>query len=113
LVPRVTYGLKTAIGGAMTGFRDAVQWETVAGDKVTVDDITVTPQSQALVIRWPNGGFVWNRPVAVLVEREGETKRVPITDVTLVARLALFGLGLAFTILTIGLSMKRRRDGDE
>ena len=44
---------------------DVFQWQTISGDPTTVGDVTVTPQSQALTIRWPYGGAVWNRPTAV------------------------------------------------
>jgi hypothetical protein len=48
---------------------------------VTVHDVTVTP-SRELVVRWPKSGLVWNRPTAVLVEQDGQTRRIPIVDVT-------------------------------
>ena len=38
---------------------------------VTVGDVTVTPLARALVVRLPQGGFVWNRPTALTVERAG------------------------------------------
>ena len=57
----------------MSKLKDRIQWQAVSGEEVTVGDVTLTPQSQALTIRWPNGGFVWNRPVSVLVERGGQT----------------------------------------
>ncbi len=83
--------------------------KTRSGEPVTVGDIRLTPQSQALTIRWPNGGFVWNRPVAVVVERGDESERIPIVDVTLVAQVALLALGAAFAITTIVLSAIQRR----
>lgn len=96
----------------MMGFRDMIQWQTVSGDSVTVDGVTVTPQSQALTIRWPNGGFVWNRPVAVLVN-EGETmERINITDVNLIVRLGLLGLGLCLSAVFL-LSGRIRREPNE
>jgi hypothetical protein len=60
----------------MVGSREA--W----AEPLTVGDVTVTPRSRALVVRWPKGGFVWNRPTAVLVERDGQARRIPIVDVT-------------------------------
>lgn len=74
--------------------KDTFKWQTTSGDKVTVGDVTVTPQSQALTIRWPNGGLVWNRPGAILVERGEQTERIPIVDVTRIAQLGLLGLSL-------------------
>lgn len=94
----------------MSKFKDVVRWQTISGEQVTIGDVTLTPQSQALTLRWPNGGFVWNRPVAVLVERGGQTERVPVVDVTRIAQLTLLGLGLIFSMVTVILSIRKRRD---
>lgn len=84
---------------------------TFSGDRVTIGGTTVTPQSQALTIRWPYGGFVWNRPVAVLVERDGRTERIPIVDVTHMAQIGLLALGLVFSLVTLVLSAQGRKEG--
>jgi len=94
----------------MSKFKDVVRWQTISGEQVTIGDVTLTPQSQALTLHWPNGGFVWNRPVAVLVERGGQTERVPVVDVTRIAQLTLLGLGLIFSMVTVILSIRKRRD---
>ena len=86
------------------------QLQTHSGEAVSVGDATVTPQSQALILRWPNGGFVWNRPLAILVERDGDKERIPIVDVTLVAQAALLGLTVAFSVGILMLSALRRRE---
>ena len=62
---------------------------------VTVGDVTVTPRARALVVRLPQGGFVWNRPTAVTVERAGAVRRVPVVDVTRLLQLALLALSAA------------------
>jgi hypothetical protein len=80
----------------VAGMRDLIQLHTFAGEPTTTGDITVTPQCKALSIHWPRGGLVWNRPVAVLVERDGQTRRVPIVDVTRAVQLALWGLSFVF-----------------
>ena len=97
----------------MSKLKDLVQWQTVSGEAVRVGDIALTPQSQALTIRLPKGGFVWNRPVAVLVERDGQMERVPVVDVTRIAQLTLLGLGFVFFAVTLMLSVRKRRDGNE
>jgi hypothetical protein len=94
----------------MAQLKKVLQWQTLSGDKATIGDVTVTPQSQALTVRWPNGGLVWSRPAAVLVERGEQTERVPIVDVTRIAQLGLFGLSLVFIVMTIVLSARRRRE---
>jgi len=75
------------------------QWQTTSGNPVTVGAVTVTPQSQALTIRRSFGGLVWNRPSAVLVERDGHVERLPIRDVTRVVQLALLGFSVVFLIV--------------
>ena len=77
--------------------------------RFTVGDLSVTPQSQALVVRFPFGGYVWNRPVALRVERNGQEQVVPILNVTLVMRLAMLGVALVFAGSTLIISALRRR----
>ena len=79
------------------------QWDTVSGEPVAVDGMTVTPESQALTFRWPgrSGGYVWNRPVAVLVERGESVERVPIVDLTRLAQLGIFILGVALAMVVL------------
>jgi hypothetical protein len=89
---------------------DIIKWQTVAGEAVTVGDVTVVPQSQALTLRWGHyGGLVWNRPVAVLVERGGQTERIPIVDVTRAVQLGLLGFCLIFCMVAFVVSTQRRR----
>jgi len=65
-----------------------------SAEPVTVDDVTVTPRSRALVVRLPWGGFVWNRPTAVLVEQDGQARRITIVDVTRILQVGLLGLAV-------------------
>jgi hypothetical protein len=97
----------------MSRLSEKIQWQTVSGEEVTVGDVTLKPQSQALTVRWPNGGFVWNRPVAVLVERGGQTERIPVVDVTRIAQLTLLGLGFVLSIAALMLSIRQRRNRNE
>jgi len=82
--------------------------KTFSGDAVTIGNVTITPQAQALTICWPNGGFVWNRPAAILIERGEDTKRIPIVDVTGVAQWGLLGLSLVFLMAGLLLSVRQR-----
>jgi hypothetical protein len=88
--------------------KDFIQLQTTSGDPQTIGDATITPQSQALIVRFPFGGFVWNRPVAVLVDRNGQTERIPIVDVTRIAQLSVLGLTLAFSIIIAAFAARRR-----
>ena len=81
--------------------KDVFQVQTVSGQPVTVDSVTVTPQSQALIVRLPIGGFVWNRPTAILVERDEAAKRFPIVDITRIFQLLLLGFSLALSIVSL------------
>ncbi len=66
----------------MTENSKIVQFKTLQGNPIQVGDRLITPQSQALKIRFSRWGFVWNRPVAILVEQEGNVKRIPVVDIT-------------------------------
>ena len=96
----------------MTRLKDIVQWQTVSGHPVTVGDVSVTPQSQALTVRLPFGGFVWNRPVAVWVE-QGEShhvERIPVVDVTRVIQLGLLGFSLLFSMAMMAKFARRKEE---
>jgi hypothetical protein len=91
--------------------KDYVQYQLETGSPTTVGEATLTPQSQVLTVRWPNGGWVWNRPVAVLVEQDGESERLPIVDVTRMAQIGLIAFAFFFAVLTllVRLGTKRRK----
>lgn len=94
----------------MAGLRDMIQLKTITGDALTIGDVRVSSQSRVLIVRWPNGGLVWNRPVAVLVERGDETRRVPVVDATRMAQLGLMGLTILFAFLLRTLSARHKGD---
>lgn len=81
------------------------QLEIQDGQPVTVGGRTVTPQAQVLSLRLPwdrravAGGFVWNRPVAVVVEENGRSQRLPILDVTRMIMLAVAVVSTAVALL--------------
>jgi hypothetical protein len=66
-----------------------LRYALVDGEPVSVGGTRVTPRARVLEIRWPGGGLVWNRPVGVTVERDGQTTRMSIVDATRVAQLVL------------------------
>jgi hypothetical protein len=88
----------------MSGAREA------SAEPVTVDDVTVTPRSRALVVRLPRGGLVWNRPTAVLVEQDGQVRRIPIIDVTRIVQAGLLGLAVLTASVSV-LGFRRRTGG--
>lgn len=87
--------------------QDLISWESQSGVPVQVDDLTVTPQSQALTIQAPFGGFVWNRPSAVTVEENGRIEHHPIPDVTRMALISFFAITITFNLLLF--IFRRRR----
>jgi hypothetical protein len=49
----------------MRSVMDMLRAREASAAPVTVDGVTVTPRSRALVVRLPKGGLVWHRPTAV------------------------------------------------
>lgn len=94
----------------MTQEQDRFKWQRMSGETVTVGEVTVTPQSRALTARWSRGGWVWNRPIAILVERGEKEERIPIVDVTRMAQLGLYGLSLVFAVLGLLMWMASREE---
>jgi hypothetical protein len=99
----------------MAGLSEMVRWQRMEGEPTTVGELTITPESQALMVRWPGrwqGGYVWNRPVAVLVERDGQQERIPIVDVTRVARLGLLLSSAALAFIMMVISGRRKEQSE-
>ena len=91
----------------MNQLNDFIQVQTAMGETVRVGDIEVTPESQAVMVRWPFGGMVWNRPAAVVVQRDDVKERIPIVDVTRVIQLGFWGLSAFFALVAFAVSMCR------
>jgi len=81
-----------------------------SAEPVTVHDVTVTPRSRALVVRLPKGGLVWNRPTAVLLEQNGQARRIPIVDITRILQVGLLGLAVLTASASL-LGCRRRTEG--
>jgi uncharacterized spore protein YtfJ len=81
--------------------KDLLQVQTVSGQKVAVESLTVTPQSQVLIVRLPIGACVWNRPIAILVEQNGTAQRLPVVDITRILQLGLLGFSLVLSIVSL------------
>jgi hypothetical protein len=90
--------------------RWSVHWQKRHAAPVVLNGVTVTPEARALVVRLPFGGFVWNHPAALLVERAGQTERVVIGDVTLMAQIAILML-TAVALVVSGLWFSSKRPG--
>ena len=70
-----------------------------SGDLFTAGEVTVTPVSRVLTVRWPSGAWVWNRPVSIEVRRGGHTERIALVDVTRLIQLSLLGLAVIFFVV--------------
>ena len=78
------------------------------GNPVTTAHGQFTPIARAVRLRWPGGGFTWNRAVAVEVFQDQELRRLPVRDATsrIIAAIALSGLLVVATLASI---LRRRR----
>ena len=83
----------------MERLRQYIQWRRFSGEPVTTGDVVVTPESQALIVRFPFGGFVWNRPVSVRVEDASGVSQIPVPDITRYAQWSLFAASAVLTLL--------------
>jgi hypothetical protein len=90
----------------MERLRQYIQWRRFSGKSVARDDVVVTPESQALIVRFPFGGFVWNRPVSVRVEDSNGVIQIPVPDVTRYVQWSLFAVS---AILTFSVWLVRRK----
>lgn len=50
---------------------------------------TLSGESLVIEVRWRGGGFVWNAPLAIHVQRRGRTMRYPVVDGVRVVQLTL------------------------
>jgi len=76
-----------------------IRFETSNSPPIIAGGRKIILQSRALRIRLPFGGFVWNRPSAVLTQTtEGHNYVTMVQDVTRIAQALIFALGFADAI---------------
>lgn len=92
----------------MSSWKPSVKWGTQTGQPINRPIGTITPISWALQVIFPNGGFVWNRPVALEIDQNGQVQRITIVDVTRITILVMAGLGLGVTLGAFLLTLARR-----
>ena len=83
-----------------------IQVQTEVGNPIEIrrsDNVmaTVTPHTKAIMLKFPSGALVWNRPIAVEVYDGQNRQRLSIPDITRTVQLALIGLILLFTGITL------------
>src|SRR5215472_15728639 len=99
-----------AKGVDMRGSNDLVQWQKASVRSLVVHDLTLTPQSQVLTVRFPWGAFIWHRPTAVQVEQNGRVEMLPIVDLTRLIQLGLVGLGVVVITVISFVQLARRKE---
>lgn len=90
--------------------KDVIVWKSESGNPLTVHGMTVTPQSRVLRVQLPFGGFVWNRPSAVLVQHNGRQEHIPIIDITRSVTISLLGATVLLWLLIARLTGEKQRD---
>ena len=75
-----------------------IQRETRPGNPIIAGERMITPQSQFVMVRFPFGGFVWNRPTAVVVTENNQTQTIPITDPTRLALWTFTGISVIVSL---------------
>jgi hypothetical protein len=79
------------------------------GKVIEWGNVMLTPQSQSLVIGRGPGMFIWNRPLAVILEQDGKLERIPIFDITRIAQLGIFLVGITVSIIGFFRIVKKGR----
>ena len=82
----------------MGKLRELLSIKTTSGDPVKLNDYTLTPQSQTVILGGSTRGIIWNRPLAVVVEQDGTIKRLPVIDLTRLIQVGLLLTGVIGTI---------------
>lgn len=79
-----------------------IEREIRSGEAQHIGDYEITPQTNVFLVRLPrrHGGFIWNRPRAVIVRTvDGEESILPVQDVTRNIIWAMLAGGLVGAIL--------------
>ncbi len=84
----------------MGNLQDFFRWHTYTTEPTIINKQIIQLESQALSINLPFGGYVWNRPTAVLVGQPGNPTRIPINDPTRTALFAFTGIALLITLFS-------------
>src|SRR5215470_2869137 len=94
----------------MRRFSDLVHWHKASGQPVVVQGLTLTPQSQVLIVLFPWGAWVWHRPAVIQMERNGRVEQLPIIDLTRLIQLGCVGLGVVIITIVSFVRFARRKE---
>ena len=67
----------------------------------------ITPIGRVWHLQWPGGGLIWHRPIAIEVQQEGKTARLPIYDATRRVTLALLAGQIIGILIVFWMQRKR------
>lgn len=94
-------------------------WRTHAAPTAQIGSHTVTPIAQLIGVRWPgiggiSVGWLWQFPLAVEVETDGDYQRLPIPNLTrtvlwLLYTLTAIAIGFSILILWRRRSLSRNK----
>ncbi|MFN2189588.1 MAG: hypothetical protein ACK2T3_12565 [Candidatus Promineifilaceae bacterium] len=91
----------------MEKIRKILHVETLMGEPIQAGEMVITPVSQAVILKIPHFGAVWNRPHQIRIT-EGESKTsVQIVNITRIAQIAIYGLGAVLLAAMLALSRRR------
>ncbi len=77
-------------------FKPHIAYETHVTEPLAAGSRQIVVQSRVLRLDLePFGGFIWNRPSAVLVRDADGEQTVPVRDVTRLVQIALLSVGAA------------------
>lgn len=80
--------------------------EEHTGENIRSGDLVITPISKVLKIKPTgfSGGLIWNRPIAIRVQRGAEERVLAIPDITrqVILTLALFSIVFAVIATSFG-----------
>ena len=75
-----------------------MRWYSVSADPLHVGSATVTPFARVLSIGGSRGGFAWQFPTHVRIERADRVEVLPIVDISRIAIYALYALAAVLFI---------------
>jgi hypothetical protein len=67
-----------------------------------VGDLTLVLRSRSVVVTTASWGWVWNRPIAVLVQGRKNTYQHPLVDMTKMMRVAAIGMVVSWAMTMFG-----------
>ncbi len=85
-----------------------ISMSTSEGRAVEYGESSITPISKSLVIRFPFGGYILNRPTAIKVVQGNEEEMIPVIDVSRIALGALMSLTVFFWLISWRIARGRR-----